>query len=67
MNSPIDYQKFISFIAILTKGSRIEKMLLLFSMFGKGIPDGYIGNKKRLGYADYQEQMYGDDSSENES
>lgn len=39
LNSPIDYQKFISFIAVLVKGSRLEKLLLIFSIFGKGIPD----------------------------
>lgn len=38
LNSPIDYQRFISFIAILIKGSRYEKLLLIFSIFGKGIP-----------------------------
>ena len=38
LNSPIDYQKFISFIAILTKGSRKEKLMLIFSIIGKGIP-----------------------------
>jgi len=37
---PIDYQKFISFIAILVKGSRFEKLLLIFSIFGKGVPMG---------------------------
>ena len=50
MNQPIDYQKFICFIAIITKGSTTEKLLLLFSIFGKGIPDGYYGNKKILGF-----------------
>ena len=39
MNQPIDYRKFICFIAVISKGSRIQKLLLLFSIFGKGIPD----------------------------
>ena len=39
LNQPIDYQKFICFIAIISKGSRIQKLLLIFSIFGKGIPD----------------------------
>ena len=50
LNQPIDYQKFVCFISIITKGSTTEKLLLLFSIFGKGIPDGYYGNKKMLGY-----------------
>lgn len=39
LTQPIDYQKFICFIAIISKGSRIQKLLLIFSIFGKGIPD----------------------------
>ena len=39
MNQPIDYRKFICFIAIISKGSRLHKLLLIFSIFGKGIPD----------------------------
>ena len=38
LNLPIDYQKFLGFIAVLVKGSKIEKMILIFSIFGKGIP-----------------------------
>lgn len=52
LNSPIDYQRFISFIAILVKGSRYEKLLLIFSIFGKGIPyekSGNNGTRGRMG------------------
>lgn len=43
MNQPIDYRKFICFIAVISKGSRIQKLLLIFSIFGKGIPDRING------------------------
>lgn len=49
LNSPIDYQRFISFIAILVKGSRYEKLLLIFSIFGKGIPYDKSGNSGQRG------------------
>lgn len=49
LNSPIDYQRFISFIAILVKGSRYEKLLLIFSIFGKGIPFEKTGNQDANG------------------
>ena len=39
LNYPIDYQKFISFIAILVKGTSNEKLALIFSIFGKGISE----------------------------
>lgn len=43
LNSPIDYQKFISFTAILVKGTRNEKLALIFAIFGKGVPDNFQG------------------------
>lgn len=47
LNHPIDYQKFISFIAVLSKGSRIEKLLLIFSIFGKGVSPGLLKSIKK--------------------
>jgi Ca2+-binding EF-hand superfamily protein len=41
LNSPIDYNKFINFISIIAKGSKNEKLYLLFSFFNKG-PDSKI-------------------------
>uniref|UniRef100_A0A7S3CL33 Uncharacterized protein n=1 Tax=Strombidium rassoulzadegani TaxID=1082188 RepID=A0A7S3CL33_9SPIT len=46
LNHPIDYQKFISFIAVLVKGSQREKLLLIFSIFGKGV-NRYLMNLHR--------------------
>ena len=46
LNSPIDYQKFLGFIAVLVKGSKLEKMILIFSIFGKGIPCQDDANNK---------------------
>jgi hypothetical protein len=40
LNLPIDYQKFISFMAILHHGTRLERLLLIFGIFGRGIPKG---------------------------
>ena len=59
LNSPIDYQKFLGFIAVLVKGSKLEKMILIFSIFGKGIPcqDDAINNK------DHKYSSYDDDDS----
>lgn len=35
LNSPIDWQKFISFISILIKGTREEKLKLFFLFFDR--------------------------------
>lgn len=56
LNSPIDYQKFLGFIAVLVKGSKLEKMILIFSIFGKGIPcqDDAINNNTNK-YSSYDD------------
>jgi Ca2+-binding EF-hand superfamily protein len=36
LNSPIDYNKFINFISIIAKGTKNEKLQLLFAFFNKG-------------------------------
>lgn len=36
LNSPVDYSKFINFVAIISKGTKHEKLQLLFSFFNKG-------------------------------
>ncbi len=36
-NSPIDYGKFINFVSIVAKGSREEKLSLLFTFFDKSV------------------------------
>ena len=41
LNSPIDWQKFINFVGILSKGSPQEKLELLFCFFDK-TPDARI-------------------------
>ena len=60
LNQPIEYQKFITFIAVLSKGSREEKLLLIFSIFGKGIPD-------KLNMRNNQSDVYRNDSDVMES
>jgi len=35
LNSPVDYKKFINFVSIIAKGSRQEKLQLLFFFFDK--------------------------------
>ena len=35
MNSPIDYSKFINFVAIVAKGTEEEKLTLLYSFFDR--------------------------------
>lgn len=47
LNQPIDYQKFISFVAVLTKGSQREKLLLIFSVFGKGVNRFLISHSRK--------------------
>lgn len=37
LNSPIDYSKFINFVSIVAKGSREDKMQLLYTFFDKSI------------------------------
>lgn len=46
LNYPIDYQKFISFIAILVKGDANEKLAIIFSIFGKGISEQDVNQMK---------------------
>lgn len=41
LNSPVDYNKFINFVSVISKGTKHEKMQLLFSFFNKG-PDSKI-------------------------
>lgn len=36
-NTPIDYGKFISFVSIVAKGSREEKLQLLYTFFDKSV------------------------------
>ena len=48
LNQPIDYQKFITFVSIISKGNTTDKLLLLFSIFGKGIPDKIDKKKDNL-------------------
>ncbi len=36
LNSPIDYNKFINFVSIMSKGSKHDKMQLIFFLFNKG-------------------------------
>ena len=35
LNSPIDYSKFINFVSVVAKGSRDEKLQLLYTFFDK--------------------------------
>jgi Ca2+-binding EF-hand superfamily protein len=37
LNSPIDYSKFINFVSIVAKGSREEKLQLLYTFFDKSV------------------------------
>jgi len=37
LNSPIDYSKFINFVSIVAKGTKEEKLLLLFTLFDKSV------------------------------
>jgi hypothetical protein len=48
LNLPIDYQKFISFMAILHHGTRLERLLLIFGIFGRGIPQSEEAYKQTL-------------------
>ena len=64
LNLPIDYQKFISFIAILVKGSRFEKLLLFFAIFGKGIPLGDEGRAGSQGLLRDESSVFESDDSE---
>lgn len=41
LNSPVDYKKFINFVSVIAKGSRQEKLQLLFFFFDK-TPDARI-------------------------
>lgn len=45
LNSPVDYNKFINFVSIIAKGSRQEKLQLLFSFFDK-TPDARISKEE---------------------
>mmetsp|Transcript_23358 Transcript_23358/g.22987 ORF Transcript_23358/g.22987 Transcript_23358/m.22987 type:complete len:116 (+) Transcript_23358:305-652(+) len=36
LNSPIDYVKFINFVSVISKGTKQEKLQLLFWLFNKG-------------------------------
>ena len=44
LNQPIDWSKFIIFVAILAKGNVHEKLLNIFSIFGKGVPERILQN-----------------------
>ena len=44
LNQPIDYSKFIIFVAILAKGNFHEQLLNIFSIFGKGVPERILSN-----------------------
>ncbi len=37
INSPIDYSKFITFVSTVAKGSREEKLSLLYTFFDKSV------------------------------
>ncbi len=37
LNSPIDYSKFINFVSIVAKGTREEKLQLLYTFFDKSV------------------------------
>ena len=69
LNMPIGYQKFIGFIAVLVKGSRFEKLLLLFAIFGKGIPldnngkDGHNTTKRMDESSAYETESNGSQNS----
>ena len=45
LNSPVDYKKFINFVSVIAKGSRQEKLQLLFFFFDK-TPDGRISKEE---------------------
>ena len=45
LNSPVDYNKFINFVSIIAKGSKQEKLHLLFSFFDK-TPDARISKEE---------------------
>ena len=45
LNSPIDWSKFIAFLAIMIKGTRDEKLQLFFSLFNK-IPDNKLSKSE---------------------
>jgi Ca2+-binding EF-hand superfamily protein len=45
LNSPVDYKKFINFVSIIAKGSRQEKLQLLFFFFDK-TPDAKISKEE---------------------
>jgi hypothetical protein len=66
LNLPIDYQKFISFIAILVKGSRFEKLLLIFSIFGKGVPLGEAARNGSQGLLRDESSVYESDNDSDE-
>lgn len=42
INTPIDYSKFILFVAIISKGSREEKLQLLFTFFDKSCEESIM-------------------------
>jgi len=44
-NSPVDYNKFINFVSIIAKGTKQEKLQLLFSFFDK-TPDAKISKEE---------------------
>ncbi|CDW73401.1 UNKNOWN [Stylonychia lemnae] len=45
INSPVDYNKFINFVSLIAKGSKSEKLQLLFSFFDK-TPDAKISKEE---------------------
>ena len=45
LNSPVDYKKFINFVSVIAKGSRQEKLQLLFFFFDK-TPDARISKEE---------------------
>ena len=36
-NSPIDFDKFLNFVSIVSKGTKDEKLQLLYTFFDKGL------------------------------
>eukprot|EP00347_Sterkiella_histriomuscorum_P005095 403357915 len=45
LNSPVDYNKFINFVSLISKGTKQEKLQLLFSFFDK-TPDAKISKEE---------------------
>jgi Ca2+-binding EF-hand superfamily protein len=37
ISSPIDFEKFFNFIAIISKGTKEEKLQLIYTFFDKGL------------------------------